>query len=77
MAANEATTQRLDALETRTKLERSVPSYGPEGAFITGSDLLMDGGVTAAYWLEISLRNEESGIRNQESGIRNQIATAS
>jgi len=21
-----------------------------EGAFITGSDLLMDGGVTAAYW---------------------------
>jgi hypothetical protein len=22
---------------------------GPEGAFITGSDLLMDGGVTAAY----------------------------
>jgi len=23
---------------------------GPEGAFITGSDFLMDGGVTAAYW---------------------------
>ena len=23
---------------------------GPEGGFITGSDLLMDGGVTAAYW---------------------------
>jgi len=23
---------------------------GPDGAFITGSDLLMDGGVTAAYW---------------------------
>jgi NAD(P)-dependent dehydrogenase (short-subunit alcohol dehydrogenase family) len=23
---------------------------GPEGAFITGSDVLMDGGVTAAYW---------------------------
>jgi hypothetical protein len=22
---------------------------GPEGAFITGSDFLMDGGVTAAY----------------------------
>lgn len=22
----------------------------PEGAFITGSDFLMDGGVTAAYW---------------------------
>jgi NAD(P)-dependent dehydrogenase (short-subunit alcohol dehydrogenase family) len=23
---------------------------GPEGAFITGSDILMDGGVTAAFW---------------------------
>ncbi|ASU34171.1 NAD(P)-dependent dehydrogenase, short-chain alcohol dehydrogenase family [Mucilaginibacter xinganensis] len=23
---------------------------GPHGAFITGSDFLMDGGVTAAYW---------------------------
>jgi NAD(P)-dependent dehydrogenase (short-subunit alcohol dehydrogenase family) len=31
---------------------------GPEGTFITGSDFLMDGGVTAAYWfgeLELSL----------------------
>ena len=24
--------------------------HGPDGAFITGSDFLMDGGVTAAYW---------------------------
>ena len=23
---------------------------GPDGAFITGSDFIMDGGVTAAYW---------------------------
>ncbi len=23
---------------------------GADGAFITGSDFLMDGGVTAAYW---------------------------
>jgi NAD(P)-dependent dehydrogenase (short-subunit alcohol dehydrogenase family) len=23
---------------------------GREGAFITGSDILMDGGVTASYW---------------------------
>jgi hypothetical protein len=23
---------------------------GPDGAFIAGSDLLMDGGVTAGYW---------------------------
>jgi hypothetical protein len=24
---------------------------GAEGTFITGSDFLMDGGVTSAYWL--------------------------
>jgi NAD(P)-dependent dehydrogenase (short-subunit alcohol dehydrogenase family) len=30
---------------------------GPDGAFITGSDFLMDGGVTAAYWYgELALR---------------------
>jgi hypothetical protein len=23
---------------------------GPDGGFITGSDILRDGGVTAAYW---------------------------
>jgi len=23
---------------------------GPDGGFLTGSDFLMDGGVTAAYW---------------------------
>ena len=23
---------------------------GPDGTFITGSDILMDGGVTATYW---------------------------
>jgi len=32
---------------------------GPEGAFITGSDFLMDGGVTAAYWFG-ELRNDRS-----------------
>jgi len=26
------------------------PAYGPDGGFITGSDFLMDGGVTASYW---------------------------
>jgi len=30
---------------------------GPDGAFITGSDFLMDGGVTAAYWYgELALK---------------------
>ena len=30
---------------------------GPDGGFITGSDILMDGGVTAAYWYgELALR---------------------
>jgi NAD(P)-dependent dehydrogenase (short-subunit alcohol dehydrogenase family) len=30
---------------------------GPDGAFITGSDFLMDGGVTAAYWFgELELK---------------------
>ena len=30
----------------------SVPALlmGPDGGFITGSDFLIDGGVTAAYW---------------------------
>jgi hypothetical protein len=31
---------------------------GPDGAFITGSDFLMDGGVTAAYCSVNSLRND-------------------
>ena len=28
----------------------AAPLMGPDGGFITGSDFLMDGGVTAAYW---------------------------
>lgn len=31
---------------------------GPDGGFITGSDFLMDGGVTAAYWLVRRTRSE-------------------
>jgi hypothetical protein len=27
-----------------------VGAGSPDGGFITGSDFLMDGGVTAAYW---------------------------
>ena len=30
---------------------------GPDGGFITGSDILMDGGVTAAYGLETSRKS--------------------
>jgi len=29
---------------------RGALLMGPDGGFITGSDFLMDGGVTAAYW---------------------------
>ena len=29
---------------------------GPDGGFITGSDFLMDGGVTAAYWFDELVR---------------------
>jgi Enoyl-(Acyl carrier protein) reductase len=32
---------------------------GPDGAFITGSDVFMDGGVTAAYWFGEVPRNWE------------------
>ena len=30
--------------------EREALLMGADGAFITGSDFLMDGGVTASYW---------------------------
>jgi NAD(P)-dependent dehydrogenase (short-subunit alcohol dehydrogenase family) len=39
------------AAAPRTKSEPSARcSWGPDGAFITGSDFLMDGGVTASYF---------------------------
>ena len=42
---------RLDAPALQTKWERSARcSWVQDGSFITGSDFLMDGGVTAAYW---------------------------
>jgi hypothetical protein len=31
-------------------LTNVIVVMGNDGAFITGSDFLMDGGVTAAYW---------------------------
>jgi len=32
------------------RIRRKPLLMGPDGGFITGSDSLMDGGVTAAYW---------------------------
>ncbi len=42
---------RLGALtlQTRSELSGRGAAYGP-GRWVTGSDFLMDGGVTAAYW---------------------------
>ena len=42
---------------------------GPDGAFITGSDFLMDGGVTAAYWYcELVLADPEHPRMTQCGG---------
>ena len=35
---------------TQTTDELFALLIGPDGGFITGSDFLMDGGVTAVYW---------------------------
>jgi len=35
---------------SRTRWTLGALLLGPDGAFITGSDFLMDGGVTTAYW---------------------------
>jgi hypothetical protein len=37
-------------VEQATSLGEVSGVMGADGAFITGSDFLMDGGVTAAYW---------------------------
>jgi hypothetical protein len=37
---------------------------GPDGGFITGSDFLMDGGVTAAYWY-----GEIAEVRNGDGPV--------
>lgn len=50
---------RTDRSDRRQKHRAGTPDeagavgallMGPDGEFITGSDFLMDGGVTAAYW---------------------------
>jgi uncharacterized protein YbjT (DUF2867 family) len=51
--------RRTEALEGSVAKRAGTPDevgavgallMGPDGGFITGSDFLMDGGVTAAYW---------------------------
>ena len=43
--------QRLDAPVLKTKWGLlGALLMGPDGGFITSSDILMDGGVAAAYW---------------------------
>jgi hypothetical protein len=39
---------------------------GQDGAFITGSDFLMDGGVTASYWSANSRRSEREAVAGQK-----------
>ena len=47
---------------------------GPDGGFITGSDFLMDGGVTAAYWYgelaEMSANQSPQENRSFDPGAR-------
>ena len=38
---------------------------GPDGGFITGSDFLMDGGVTAAYWYGELAPTDPNAERNR------------
>jgi hypothetical protein len=41
---------------------------GPDGAFITGSDFLMDGGVTAAYWFgELAPKQRNENTHHQHA----------
>jgi hypothetical protein len=43
---------------------------GPDGGFITSSDFLMDGGVTAAYWLANSRLNKLIHVAMLGASIR-------
>lgn len=42
---------------------------GPDGGFITGSDILMDGGVTAAYWYGELAEVAESSFQATRHGL--------
>jgi hypothetical protein len=44
--------------------------HGPHSAFITGSDSLMDGGVTAAYWVgELAVKSRTATVACRFSAI--------
>jgi hypothetical protein len=45
-------TTRLQFQKVLACGKRDASSGGPDGGFITGSDFLMDGRVTAAYWYD-------------------------
>jgi hypothetical protein len=48
---------------------------GPDGAFITGSDVLMDGGVTASYFFgELAHRDPASRSSPRERHARRGVA---
>jgi hypothetical protein len=47
---------------------------GPDGGFITGSDVLMDGGVTASYFFANSPRVIDHAGRHRGSGMRGAVS---
>jgi hypothetical protein len=58
-------------MHSSRRLRRAL-LMGPDGGFIMGSDFLMDGGVTAAYWYgELAPRDE----RSAETSITSQNQT--
>lgn len=52
MAITERAQRKHDALSPGPDEVGNVGALlmGPDGGFITGSDFLMDGGVTSSYW---------------------------
>ena len=47
---------------------------GPDGGFITGSDILMDGGVIAAYWYSRPRRSPAGLARRGGVGTRRRVS---
>jgi hypothetical protein len=49
-AIDPTSSNTIDARHARRGGRRGRAAHGPDGGLTTGSDFLMDGGVTAAYW---------------------------